>query len=544
MKYYEDYIPENLSVYEYLVRESAGYMQLDAIHFYGKSFTYEQTMKEIDRIAEALIACGIRKNDVIASSLPGCPEGVFLIYAINKIGAIYCAFDCRSRAKEIKETLDTFKPKLCFVPSFQIKEFADIREHSIVYINITHSLNIFVKSSCFMADFFKGRIFLCMRHKNFISYDAFIKNAKNQEVLITEKSTDNIFGYFYTSGTTYGRKSIILTNENINSAVYQQKLANPRAVPGDIFMNIMPLFTCYSVSLALHSPLSIGVCVEIIPLLKPKHLKKVLLNKKPNFLATVPAHWEPFITEDFTNCNLSFIKAVAVGGDVLKSESKKLLNEIFEKCGCPNALVIGYGLSETTSTTTTGMHNTPHDSVGRPFINTLIQICDPETMRPLSPYEKGEICIYGPTVCKGYYKDPEMTNALLKIHDDGKVWLHSGDCGYVDESGAVYFCERYKRMYVRFDGSKISPFDIEQKLNRCSVIDSCMVVSIQDKQHSHGKCAKALIVLKDNSNEKNARKAIEKFIHNELDEHMIPQEIVFVKHLPYTKNGKLDYFGA
>ena len=87
------------------------------------------------------------------------------------------------------------------------------------------------------------------------------------------------------------------------------------------------------------------------------------------------------------------MKAVAVGGDVLKSSSKNQINEIFEKCGCPNALVIGYGLSETTSTTTTGMHNTPANSVGRPFINTLIPICDPETLKPLAPYEKGEICI-------------------------------------------------------------------------------------------------------------------------------------------------------
>ena len=461
LKYYEEYVPENLSVYEYLVRECSEYMNLDAVRFYGKAFSYERMLKEIDRIAKALIASGIQKDDVVASSLPGCPEGIFLIYAINKIGAIYCAFDCRARKKEIEDTLNIFKPKLCFIPSFQIKEFSNIKEHSIVYINITHSLNFFVKAACFTADFFKGRIFLCMKHRNFVSYDTFLNRAKKCESIQPDKSTENVFGYFYTSGTTYGRKSVILTNENTNSAVWQQRIANPRSVPGDKFMNIMPLFTCYSVVLALHSPLTVGVCVEIIPLLNPKKLKNVLLNIKPNFLATVPAHWETFITENFDNCDLSFMKAVAVGGDVLKSSSKNQINEIFEKCGCPNALVIGYGLSETTSTTTTGMHNTPANSVGRPFINTLIQICDPETLKPLAPYEKGEICIHGPTVCRGYYNDPTMTKSLLKMHDDGRVWLHSGDCGYIDESGAVYFCERYKRMYVRFDGSKISPYDIE-----------------------------------------------------------------------------------
>ena len=71
-----------------------------------------------------------------------------------------------------------------------------------------------------------------------------------------------------------------------------------------------------------------------------------------------------------------------------------------------------------------------------------------------------------------------------------------------------------------------------------------MVVGIEDKKHSHGKCAKVLIVLRKSIDQKSAKRAIEKFIRNELDEHMIPEEIVFVERLPYTKNGKLDYFGA
>ena len=133
---------------------------------------------------------------------------------------------------------------------------------------------------------------------------------------------------------------------------------------------------------------------------------------------------------------------------------------------------------------------------------------------------------------------------LLKEHSDGTVWLHTGDVGYLDENGYLFFCERLKRMYVRFDGTKISPFSIEQILSGCPVIARCMVTAIRDTDHSHGMCAKALIVLREGTDKKSARAEIDKYIHENLGQHMTPKEIVFVEKLPYTKMGKLDYFAA
>ena len=122
------YIPNNISVYSFLKKHTSQYENESAITFYGKHITYKDLFSNIDKMAKALIAHGVKKDDIVASSLPGCPEGIYLIYAINKIGAIYCAFDCRAKNEEIKETIKTFSPKLCFVPDFQLKEFHDIHE--------------------------------------------------------------------------------------------------------------------------------------------------------------------------------------------------------------------------------------------------------------------------------------------------------------------------------------------------------------------------------------------------------------------------------
>ena len=401
-----------------------------------------------------------------------------------------------------------------------------------------------MKFPSFFSDFFTGRDYIYITHKNIIPYDKFIKSYSEYKTTSCEKSSDDIFGYFYTSGTTYGRKSIILTNENINAAVLQQKNANKYINEGDSILNIMPLFTCYSVTLAVHLPLICGVRVNLIPLVNIRNFKKILISQKPNFIITVPAHWEYFIKEDFNNCDLSFLKMVTVGGDVVDSSYEDKINSILKKCNSKAFLSKGYGLSETASTATVNLDRDFKEGVGYPLANTLIKIYDSDKKEFLSYGMIGEICIYSPTVCKGYFKDEKMTNELLQLHDDGKIWLHSGDMGYMDENGRLYFCERKKRMYVRFDGTKVSPYSIEKVIDNCNIVKQCMVVSIKDSEHSHGMCAKALIVLNEGVNENKAEEKLHKFFQENLGQHMIPKEIVIVKQLPFTKNGKRDYFST
>ena len=100
-------------------------------------------------------------------------------------------------------------------------------DQTIVHLNPARSVSGFTKVTGFAADFFTGRDFIFMTQKNLISYDDFIESASVVVNRPSNRSSKQVFGYFYTSGTTYGRKSIILTNENRNAAVIQQQLANP-----------------------------------------------------------------------------------------------------------------------------------------------------------------------------------------------------------------------------------------------------------------------------------------------------------------------------
>ncbi len=541
---FKEYTPSGLSVYEYMANNAADFGDLPALSFYGIQSSYSQMFEKVEEAERALRGMGIGNGDIVAVSLPGMPEAVHLIYAINKIGAIYCAFDCRSQEPEILETLEKFDPKLCIIPTFQIDAFKNVRDHTVVYIEPTHTIGGPTKIYAAIADIWTRRIFIRHKNKNLISYDEFLKHESKGENLPPEKNDTNTFGYFYTSGTTYGRKSIILTNENVNSAAYQYAITENYVQKGEAMLDIMPMFTCYGVTIAMHLPLSLGVHVKLIPLINTKKLKETIMKEKPNFLITVPAHWEYFVKKDFEGCDLSYLRTVIVGGDKIDPEYEDKITEIFHKCGSSAWIRCGYGLSETTSVGVLPSAGTPKGSVGKPMVHTLIGIFDRDTWEPLPRGTAGEICIYGPTVCNGYYKDVEMTEMLLKKHDDGRVWAHTGDVGYIDEDGYLFFCERLKRMYVRFDGTKISPYSIEQILSDCPPIARCMVTAIKDKEHSHGMCARALIVLREGVDKRAARVEIDKFIGENLGQHMVPKEIMFVEKLPYTKMGKLDYFAA
>ena len=154
---YTEYIPSNISIYEHLEAESKNYLDLAAVRYYGIVISFREMLNKIEAVARALRAYGIRKDDVVCASLPGIPEGVYLIYAINKIGAKYCAFDCRAKASEILEMVSVFNPKICFIPDFQLSEARGITSCPVVCVDPAHSVGGIATKSEGIRNFFTGR---------------------------------------------------------------------------------------------------------------------------------------------------------------------------------------------------------------------------------------------------------------------------------------------------------------------------------------------------------------------------------------------------
>lgn len=538
-----NYEPIGMGVYDFMRTNCEKYADRPALNYYDKSISYSELLLNIDKTANALIEMGVKKGDVVVVSLPAIPKAVYLFYAINKIGAIFCGMDCRITESEIRDIIDHVKPKICFVSDFHLHEFANIDSTQVVCVSFFSSISYIAAFTTFFADLLFGRKHLIAKKENMMSYSKFISKATSEQKYELEKvKANDISAYFYTSGTTHGRKCVVLTNENLNSAVMQYSFSQPDFKGKGRFCSIMPLFTCYGISLGTHLPLILGMQIRLVPLFFGKNMKDLLVKEQPSYIITVPAHWDHFITDKFKNTDLSFLKGAIVGGDKLDATSEDKLNEIFKNCNSNAKVMRGYGLTEASTAVTMQPYNTPKGSVGTNMCWSEIKIFEPDTFNPLPAGEHGEICISGPNICQGYLKDKKATDALLKVHPDGKLWLHSGDIGYLDQGGFLYFCERIKRMYVRFDGTKISPYAIETLLQKCPIVSRALVVAVDDKKHFHGKCAKAYIVLKKGIDPEDAMPILKKYSHSEISHYMRPEEYVFVNQLPTTKNGKLDYF--
>jgi long-chain acyl-CoA synthetase len=178
-------------------------------------------------------------------------------------------------------------------------------------------------------------------------------------------------------------------------------------------------------------------------------------------------------------------------------------------------------------------------SIGVPYPDIMAKIVKLGTTIEQEPGEEGEICISGPTVMLGYLDDPEETAKVLKVHEDGRLWLHTGDLGTMDTDGFFYFRLRLKRM-LKVSGVSVYPSQVEDVLNSHPAVSMACVIGVPDRYQIQK--VKAFIVLKDPSQEgPELKKELLDLCKEKLIRWAWPREIEFRTELPKTRVGKIAF---
>ena len=177
-------------------------------------------------------------------------------------------------------------------------------------------------------------------------------------------------------------------------------------------------------------------------------------------------------------------------------------------------------------------------SIGIPLPGNHIKIIDPSTRNTLPFGEIGEICINSKALMMGYLNNESETNEALQIHKDGHIWLHTGDLGYMDEDGFIFYKGRQKRMIIT-SGYNVYPSHIEEVIERHEAVLQCTVVGMPHP-YKH-EVAKAFIVLKEGYKGILVKSQIKEYCKKNLSKYMIPYKFVYRKSLPKTKLGKVDF---
>ena len=557
LKYYTDEqiktdMPQ-MSAYKYLFEQNKKYLSRTALSYYGRKITFDEFFTKIEETSKALKTIGVKENDIVTISMPNTPEAAYLFYAMSKIGAVANMVDPRTSAEGLKKYIKEVESDLVIIVDSYYNKIKDLRKtekvKQIVAISPSESLPFGLNLGYRAKEFIEGlknsekKIVL---EDGTINWSQFIENGKEYKLNTeAEFKSNRPLVIEHTGGTTGIPKGVVLSNENINAVALQSVLTGIDMQREHNWMDIMPTFIAYGVGMGLHLPLTIGMETILVPQFDPAKFDELLVKYKPIHMVGVPSYWGTIIkSKKLANKDLSYIIAPTVGGDAMDHTLEQQANDYLKEHNCSSKITKGYGMTEVTGGVSGTVDKNNHiGSVGIPFVKTTISIFEPDTEDELMYGMDGEVCITGPNTMIGYFKNLEATNKMLKKHKDGKVWVHTGDIGHINEDGSLFIVDRIKRMMIRYDGFKIFPSLIENVIGTHEAVDSCKVVAIADQEHSQGKLPKAHIVLKSQykGEEEMIMEQIKLLCLEQLPEYVQPVDYKFRESLPLTSVGKIDY---
>lgn len=539
----------NISMYDLVERNAHEHPADIAIDYFGSQISYEDLMRQVDMAARGFKALGINKGDVISICSANIPEAIYAIYAANKIGAVANIFHPLSAANEVKHALNLTNSRYLVaidVAWGAVKPIIDQTNlQKIIIISPTASLPFVSRTSLKIASL------IPLLHKKqekpqgdkvMLWPELLAAGARYYGNVNAHTRSHDLAAIIYSGGTTGTPKGVALNNLSFNSMAMQVQAMFPEfAVPRNSILGIMPIFHGFGLGVGIHAMFVNDMEVKMYPKFDAKRFDRILRQAQPNLLVGVPTLFEAMLrNHHIRKLDLSCIKLAISGGDLLDDSLHNDIVKLLRRTGSQANLIQGYGLAECLSVSCV----TPNDmyrpdTVGIPCPDVYYKIVEPGTDIEKPFGELGEIILTGPNLMDGYVNNDRETNETLQLHDDGHVWLHTGDIGYMAPDGFIYFKQRLKRIIIS-SGYNIYPSQVEKVICELPEVLIATVVGIPDKYRGH--IAKAFVVLKDGVRPTgDMRDKIMNHCRAKLAKFELPRQIEFRKSLPQTKVGKVAY---
>lgn len=509
------------------------YGGLPAFDFLGARSTWEDIGRLADHISSGLQKAGIKKGDRVGILLPNCPLYLASYYGISRTGAVIVNFNPLYAEAELKHRINDSGVRAVFTTDLKL---------------IYTKLNKIAPDTCLekvivapfgdMLPFPKNVLFRLFKIGDYTRINTgaghiplwdFLKNDGTVQDVEIDPIND-VALLQYTGGTTGTPKGAMLTHANITANAQQCAMWFTDCKNGnERMLGVIPFFHVFSMTAVMNLSVLKGLEIIALPRFNINETLSLIHRRRPTLFPAVPAIFNAINHHpDLKKYDLTSLRHCISGGAPLPIEVKKN----FEKnTGC--ILVEGYGLTETSPVTHVNpLHgvNRP-GSIGLPLPQTLTEIVDPESGNLLPQGTKGEICIRGPQVMKGYWNNPDETDKVLK---DGR--LKTGDIGYIDPDGYTYIVDRIKDMIIT-NGYNVYPRTVEEAIYQHPDVQECIVAGIPDEER--GERVKAWIVLKDGF--EMSAFTMKAFLQDKLSPMEMPRDIEFrTEPLPRTFIGKLS----
>jgi len=504
-----------------------------ALDFLDRKYTYAELGKLADRAAKGFQRIGVTKGTKVGLFLPNCPHFVVCYYAILKAGGTVVNYSPLYSEPELKQQIEDSDTDIMVTLGLNV-----LYPKMKAMLGTTRLKKLVVGGIQDALPFPKNLLYPIARKKDIapvvwddrhVRYKDLVKND-GAYARVAIDPVDDIAVLQYTGGTTGLPKGAMLTHYNLWANTEQARAWFPQAKEGhERMMGVLPFFHVFAMTSVMNCAIRIGAEIIMLPRFELEAVMKLIPKKKPTIFHGVPTMYVAISGhKDAGSTDMTSIQGCISGGAPLPVEVKQK----FEKA-TGGTLVEGYGLTESSPIAccnpVEGLNKA--GSIGLPMPATKIVITDREDPHKIMPYgERGELCIEGPQVMKGYWKNPEASAKSLL---GGR--LHTGDVALIDPDGYVFIVDRMKDM-IAVGGFKVFPRMVEERLYEHPAVEECTVIGVPDDYH--GEAVKAFIKLR--AGKAATQKDLIAFITGKLGKHELPREIEFREQLPKTMIGKLS----
>ena len=536
LKYYSEeainaVFPE-CTIYGNIYDHNRAHLTDVALLYFGKKISYEKLFSEVDKAARALACFHIKNNDNVAICMPATPEAIYIILALNRLGANAVMLNPTFSEEQLTERINETEASLMVVVNELYSAVRNVIPQTgikhVITCPATNSLGTFVK--------------LYKRVKNIpntISWNAFIRQGKTISYAVASYEKQKPALMVFSSGTTGASKAIQLTNDGINATACEYEHGGFGFQRQEIFFAQIPIWFSTGICISMLTPLIHGVTVMLEPVYNFELFYQHILKYKPNFLVTATGLLDYLMNKQYRTEICRPFKYLAAGGEYVAPVAEKKYNKWLADNGNFYGLHKGYGMCELGGTaTSTNRQANKLGTAGIPLPHVTVAAFDLVTGEEKKYGERGELRVLSPCRMLGYYKKPMETEQRFYTDADGNVWVRTGDMGYVTEDGNIFVNGRISDSYVNVDGETIYLFDIERAILDIPEVRQCKAIVHEIDGKLHHICH---IVFTDDAIWEQTLSAIKIHCTENLSSSYQPKLIrLYNGALPVAPSGKLD----
>ena len=506
----------------------------EALYYEGKHRSFADLKVEADRVAKGLIALGIQPGEKVALWMPNCPEWLFIMFAVMKLGAVLVPINTRFRTTDLEYVVHQSNSATLIM----VDRSGPVHYFDMV-CELCPDLDRGDPNEVYAPRFPDLKRLIVLGERRFPGTYAWtdlhaqgdnISDAalEQRQRLVNPDDTALIM---YTSGTT-GFPKGVMHNHSILRNITDE--ANRMGItPRDVILMYLPLFHAFGL---YEGPLMImvtGARMVLTTLFDPAEALALIEQEKATMLHGFDTHFHDLMSHphyastDVRSLRTGLLAAGMASSEPTARRAQRLL--------CPT--LTGWGMTEVGVGALLSFLDSPEDDrclgSGWPLPGYECKVIDPTTGQTLPPGVMGELCTRGYGLMQGYYKKPEETSRAI----DADGWLHTGDMAIIRDDGMVRFLGRYKEI-LKVGGENVDPVEVEALLLQHPAISQVQVVGVPDERLRE--VAAACVVLHPGAHVTAAE--LMEFCRGKLASFKIPRHVLFVKEFPMTSSGKVQKF--